>query len=297
MSEDQAFERATNEWLEGGSDRTPPHVADAVLLAVKTTPQERDLGVPRRFTLMPTYLRLAAGIAIVAVVGAGAFAYTNRDPGAGGFVTASPSPVPTASSTIPAPTPGPSDVVAWTTFTSNQYGFTIGHPDDWTVNPADRAWELETDAADWLSPAMDDFLAPTRDVRVSAWSVPLDPGTIVDETWAEVEAWVEHQYCESAGGTYCPELLDDAVRLCVEVRDCHPGLLVAKSGREVQAFFTGGIYPGQMVVVTVWRDELDATVAPYGGGRQLIEGFLGPMCVWPEGERPRPSDPSCAALR
>ena len=66
---DQLFERAVRDWLEDGSDRTPRPAIDAVLLAVKTTRQERDLRIPRRFTQMPTYMRLAAGIAIVPMHG------------------------------------------------------------------------------------------------------------------------------------------------------------------------------------------------------------------------------------
>jgi hypothetical protein len=91
---DQLFERAVREWLEGGSDRTPPPAIDAVLLAVKTTPQERDLRIPWRFTSMPTYLRLAAGIAVIAILGAAALAVLNRAPAFGG---PGPGPSPTPS--------------------------------------------------------------------------------------------------------------------------------------------------------------------------------------------------------
>jgi hypothetical protein len=98
----QPFERAIRDWLEDGSDRTPRPAIDAVLLAVKTTPQERDLRIPRRFTHMPTYVRLAAGIAFVAVVGVGVLAFLNGDPNSVGSPTAAP----TARATF-APTPSP----------------------------------------------------------------------------------------------------------------------------------------------------------------------------------------------
>jgi hypothetical protein len=45
---DQLFERAVRDWLDDGSDKTPPTAIEAVLLAAKTTPQERVLGIPRR---------------------------------------------------------------------------------------------------------------------------------------------------------------------------------------------------------------------------------------------------------
>ena len=42
MNDDRDFEPTTAEWLNDGSDATPPHVIDAVLLAARSTPQERD---------------------------------------------------------------------------------------------------------------------------------------------------------------------------------------------------------------------------------------------------------------
>jgi dipeptidyl aminopeptidase/acylaminoacyl peptidase len=97
---DQLFERAVHEWLEDGSDRTPRPAIDAVLLAVKTTPQERDLRIPRRFTLMPTTMRLAAGIAIVALLGVGALLLSNQGPEIGTPTTAPTQPPTTTAVTL-----------------------------------------------------------------------------------------------------------------------------------------------------------------------------------------------------
>ena len=137
---DQLFERAVRDWLDDGSDRTPPPAIDAVLLAVKTTRQERDLRIPRRFTQMPTYIRLVAGIAIVAVVGVGVLFYSNREPGVGGQPT--PTPPPTALPSA-SPTPSPLDTSVWVPYTSERYGVTIAHPDGWAENPADRDWNFD----------------------------------------------------------------------------------------------------------------------------------------------------------
>ena len=69
MNDDQLFERAVDDWLDAGSDRTPRPAVDAVLLAIRTTPQERDLRIPWRIPNMSNPLRLGAAIAVIAVVG------------------------------------------------------------------------------------------------------------------------------------------------------------------------------------------------------------------------------------
>jgi hypothetical protein len=292
MSDDAAFERATSDWLEAGSDRTPPEVVDAVLLAVRTTPQERDLRIPWRVTPMPTSLRLVAAVAIIAIAGVTGMTYLNGRPGPGAAAVATPSPTQLLAPS-PSPTAEPSatvdqlDTSTWTPYTSAQYGFSIGHPSDWTVEPADHAWNLETDARNPMSTAADSFYtsgaADGLGVRMSAWSVPFEYAN--DETYEEVEAWVQ-SYCEAAGGSTCDSIGDLAVPLCIERRDCHPGLLVAGNGLDTQAFFSGGLYAGQMVVVSIWRTDDDPAVAPYGGGRRLLEASLATMCVWPEDSRP-----------
>ena len=101
MTDHRGFEHAVDDWLAEGSDRTPTPAIDAVLLAVKTTPQERDLGIPWRNLNMATPLRLVAAIAIVAVVGFAGLTLLN--PGTGG-VGGMPSATPTA---VPTPTPSP----------------------------------------------------------------------------------------------------------------------------------------------------------------------------------------------
>ena len=120
----RTFERAVLDWLGDGSDRTPPPAIDAVLLAVKTTPQERELAIPRRFTTMTSSLRLmAAAIALVAVVGGGAIwfaAKTNPPPAS----TQSPIPSFTSAPTaLPSPSPvsapSPDVVLGWLTTTAN----------------------------------------------------------------------------------------------------------------------------------------------------------------------------------
>src|SRR4051794_10597651 len=104
---DHQFDRAVRDWLEDGSDRTPRSAIDGVLLAVKTTPQERDLRIPWRFRRMLAVTRATgfAAAALVAVVGAGALIYLNSPGtgGAGGKATPTPTLAPTSAPTAAAP--------------------------------------------------------------------------------------------------------------------------------------------------------------------------------------------------
>jgi len=105
-------------WLESGSDRTPAPAIDAVLLAVRSTPQERGMRAPWRTPDMNTPLRLAAALAAVAVLGVAGLLYLNREPPVGVTPTASApavvAPSPTATS---APSPSlPPDVTGLIAF-------------------------------------------------------------------------------------------------------------------------------------------------------------------------------------
>jgi hypothetical protein len=282
MNSDRDFERTAAEWLDAGSDATPPRVIDAVLLAVRTTPQERDFGIPWRTSFMNRALSAAAVIAVVAIAGIAAFYAFGRGPNVGSGPTPSPSTqqsqAPSASAT---PNPSAIDVTSWTTYQSDRYGFSIGHPSDWTEFPADHDWTLDADGPNWLSTGQEVFKAPGNTIRVSAWSIPVDRSAMPETTEA-VEAWIV-SYCNASINAPCDQIHARAVPLCVERRDCHPGLLVPFTD-DVQAFFTGGIYGDTMVVVAVWWGESQPAVAPYGGARRLLEAFLSTMHVCEAGE-------------
>ena len=93
-------------------------------------------------------------------------------------------------------------------------------------------------------------------------------------------AWVE-DYCRRSGDSPCDGIADRSIDLCLERRDCHPGLLVSFDN-DVQAFFTGGIYSQTaMTIVAIWQNESAPAVAQYGGTQKLLEAFLATMQVWP----------------
>ena len=141
MNDDQAFERATSDWLEAGSDRTPPRVVDAVLLAVRSTPQERDLRIPWRTTVMPYPARIAAALAIVAVVGLAALNMLGPGPQIGSPPTPSPS---TQSSVAPSQASfEPMDTSDWVGFSSVRHGYDARHPNPYNVTSADAPLTFE----------------------------------------------------------------------------------------------------------------------------------------------------------
>jgi hypothetical protein len=197
---------------------------------------------------------------------------------------AAPAPLTTAApSTTAGPRVSPTDTTTWATYESERYGFSIGYPSNWTVRPADHDWTLAGDADDWMSSGHEAFILP-YEIRVSAWSVAMDPGSTI-ETSADVEAWVE-EYCQLSEPV-CTGFNDLSVPLCLEARDCHPGLLVPFDN-DVQAFFPGstdGTSWDRMVVVAIWRAEYHRSVSPYGGARRLIEAFLSTMGVCPADDR------------
>ena len=223
---DNLFDHAVRDWLEDGSDRTPPGAIDAVLLAVKTTPQERDLRVLRRTSQMPTYLRLAAGIAIVAVVGVGAVLFLNRGSCVGGRATPAPTLAPTASPTAAptpfvAPSPTPPSTVGWIPFTSPQYGYQISYPPTWQEdNAATRNWVLATDRLASTAGAMNgsadhfngDGLGLSGNTAVTGFAADVPAGTSED-------AWLMSYY---AGAAFCPTVMPNFVAITV---DGHPGRL------------------------------------------------------------------------
>jgi hypothetical protein len=290
MNSDRDFERTTSEWLNTGSDWTPPHVIDAVLLAVRNTPQERGFRIPWRTPNMKPLAQVAAGLALLAVAGIAGFylfaprANVGTGPGPSPTARTTQAPSPTLTrqpspATSARPTPDatpvapPIDTTAWARYESERYGFSVGYPADWRVAPSDHDWTMANDADDWLSSGAEAFYGPN--IRVSVWSVPVEP--TMEQTPAALEAWVQ-QYCEASGNTPCTGILDRSVELCVEVRDCHPGLLVHFQD-DVQAFFRGGTAGNDMTVIAVWWGEAAPAVAPYGGSQRLLEAFLSTMNV------------------
>ena len=280
MNDDQAFERAARALLDDGPDTTPSATIDAVLLAVRTTPQERDLRIPWRTAHMSNPMRLVAVIAIIVVGGVAAITLFGRSPGVGGVGGGS-SPSPTAtpstsapSSPAPAASPQPSpfviDLATWTSYTSTRYGFSISHPADWSVSPATRAWRFPADAKVYGPPntGIGELRRGERlHCRVSLVG-GRQPGT-------SVAAWLQ---------TYCPvaEITTPCAgipgRTVAVTMDGHAGSLVSFVD-DTQAFF---LVRNRMYVVAIWRP----TGFILGGVPRLLEAYLSTMHLLPGGPAP-----------
>ena len=116
---------------------------------------------------------------------------------------------------------------------------------------------------------------------MSVWNAPLDASTR-QESIPYLVSWVE-DYCEDMGNSPCTGIADRAVGLCLEARDCHPGLLVPVRERCPGLLQRGHLRPG--------RDDrgggVEGRVLPHScartaDSRRLLEAFLSTMEVWPE---------------
>lgn len=149
MTDERRFDRTARTWLESGPTRAPDRVVLAALRTIESTPQERDLWIPRRFSVMT--IRIAAVVAVVALIGGGAMLLFGGHPSPiGGLPSAtpflaSPPPSPSAATPSPAATASPSaslgassqdpsgTLAVGTTYTVTDASFS--QPLTFTVNP------------------------------------------------------------------------------------------------------------------------------------------------------------------
>ena len=270
MSTNRDFDRIASGWLAEGPTELNDRVLEAALDEVHLTHQRRRPAVPWRTPFMTTPMRLAAAIAIVAVVGFAGLTFIQ-----GGLNIGRPAPTPSCTSAVApslAPSPGasPIDRGTWTTYVSQRYGFSICRPADWVVHPGDHDWTFAADAADTLSPpqftAYERFASADDSIEISAWSVAVTPGTTV-------AGWLQ-AYCPIAeSNAPCAAIQDGALTVAM---DGHAGSIVPFVD-DVQAFF---LIDNRIYVVASWRPaaEYDSL--------QLLEAFVSTMHLLPGGPIP-----------
>ena len=135
MNENE-FDRTARAWLEDGPTRMSDRAVLSALEEIHTTRQRRAWWPVRRATPVNIFVRAAIAAVLVVGVGLVAINVLPRQPdgsGVGGQPTASPSP----SASAP-PFPAQSAVIPelTQTFVSSTNGFSIGYPDEATIEPA-----------------------------------------------------------------------------------------------------------------------------------------------------------------
>ena len=260
---DRAFETAVRSWLDAGSDATPPAAVDAVLLAVKTTPQERDLRIPRRFDRMPAYLRLIAAAAVLAVVGFGALAYT------GGI-----NPRPTESPPSPTSSPVAPTVSFTAAFTSPTFGYDARTPAGWHT----AAGTLQGSAAD-LALGGHDGPNPYWD-QFSPAGQPVGVGGLLATSTRVPDAMTEDDWITA----YQAPQVEEMGRACIPERASWEdatiggqpgGIYVGCQFAEAMVFLEGRVYVFYYVNMGAPQSIIETT------GRELLEAFLGTVRLDP----------------
>jgi hypothetical protein len=159
------------------------------------------------------------------------------------------------------------DTSSWTPYVSDRYGFTIGHPADWSERAATGDWDLSA-AANFLSPATEGFRAPGSAILVTAWSAPVEPGMTADD-WIGAYCPMDTAPCTGLGDLTVPVMVDG-----------HPGSVV-RFADDTQAFI---LVDDRMYVVAVWEPDSDPRTSAYGGAVRLLEGYLSTMHLSPGGQ-------------
>jgi hypothetical protein len=283
---DQQFERAVSDWLGDGSDRTPRHSIDGVLLAIKTTPQERDLGIPWRMPRMPAFTRATgiAAVALVAVVSAGGLIYLNSKApsGTGGGPTAPPTTQGPSTGPTQAPSPAASylapGITGWNAYNSAVYGLVIDYPSDWSVDaPATEAWKpgqaVTADAWPWADVFGNPEAVDGDEIGMLFWQAPAPAGTNL-RTWQGMQDAIA-RLCQEPTFRSCT-FDSPPTPMCIGVSECLPVLIASiRTGDEVTPWgFIGYRDAGLITVFEMGRPDNFPAAARYGGTMALLRSIL-----------------------
>ena len=164
----------------------------------------------------------------------------------------------------------------WTTYTSERYQFTIGHPATWTVIESTHTWEQETDSINWDSGALETFVPPDESMYLAAWSVDVDPAMTLAQ-------WVR-AFCEQYVAS-CTAIEAMSEPASANAGD-HEGILLSWDDGMTAFFPTwyedaepGSIWEqpapsgGRIYIVESGRPDS----GPYRA-RELIEAFSASLC-------------------
>ncbi len=253
MSTRRDFERTSKAWLAEGPTELADRVLDAALREAHATHQRRRLwALPWRNLALNTPQRVAAGIAVVAVVGFAALSILGRGPGYGAAPTPTPSaaaPSPSPRVTTPQPTL-PTDTASWVHLTSTQYGYSMASPEGWLTGPATEGWAGQTSHDMWIS----SINAPWADKIYSAvWGITLTGLAATVPVGTTEETFINSYLAPPPGPTpTCNMLAKDMTPIVIDGR---PGRLGATCGDQTPAL-AAFVFVGNRMFVFA---ESDAT--------------------------------------
>jgi Tol biopolymer transport system component len=179
MNDDRSVERAARSWIETGPTQAPDQAVERALLMIETTPQERDLRIPRRLTMTSIQARVAVAAAIGVLVVGGALMYLGRSDQSD---VGGPSP-----SAAPASSPSPAASLSVGSGYANVKGWIVfehfGQAPDGSTTTFDfdlrQIWLVHADGTNLheLAPGM-----PAEDGKVAPDISP-DGQTVVFSSW------------------------------------------------------------------------------------------------------------------
>ena len=275
------FDQRIADWLEVDPSIAPPDVMATVRAALPSISQaRRGLFAPGRFRDMPALSRATgiAAVALVAVVGAGGIIYLNSND-----VGSQNTSAPTAEPTV-APTPGPSEVapgiLAWKTYTSAVYGYTISYPDDWSI--ADRATERwqpgAPDDGSWHDSFVNDEATDGDGIAFFALQFPAPTGADL-ASWDGLLAALTEMCADPAEFFYdgCPSE-NQVTPMCLGSAGCRPVAIVHDTDEQPRAAF-GDPETGLVMYIHVGRNDNFPAAGRYDGTVTLLKSILSQMGV------------------
>jgi hypothetical protein len=272
MSTNRDFDRIASGWLAEGPTELNDRVLDAALDEVHLTHQRRRPAVPWRNLFMTMPIRLAAAVAIVAILGFAGLTFLGK-PGPGSSVPAATCTSAPAPNVTPQPGATPLDRARWKTYVSTQFGFSICYPADWVVRTGDMPPDPSHPAYAGLDPAREHFVAPDESIFLSAWSIVVAPGTTLDS--------VVQATCVADQIT-CPSWQAHATPVTV---DGHAGYVALLGTCTNQACDTGFTEAYLLVDNRLYRVTSGRAPGEYDSDR-LLRTFFSTMHLLPGGPVP-----------
>ena len=174
MTMPDELDRIAQTWILEGPDRLADRVLDHALDQVHGTTQRREAWGPGRVRGLTPAMRSAAVFAIVVIVaGATLLMVGQRDRSIG-----------VSPSQTPSPSLSPSPSIAFETFSSPMYHYSIDRPSAWVVEPGTQDWPPQSNPVP-DGAGVDRFIsAEDRWTWIVVTSDALEPGEVVGERQA-----------------------------------------------------------------------------------------------------------------